>query len=652
MNSLIVEAVHPLTLAAIFSEYMVLQRERPLPVWGWAEPGTIVLVQLADHHAEAVTAEDGRWLATLAPLPAGGPYTMSITAGEETVTFGDVLIGEVWLCSGQSNMEWTLSLARDAEQEVAAAHYPEIRMFTVEKNAVYHPVRDVTGSWVVCAPETAGTFSAVGYFYARELYQRLGIPIGMINTSWGGTYAETWTSREALLAEPALRNIAEEYDARMTGIDDISAAYEQAINEWKERTLPRDAGNLGFARGWADPLTDTTDWPTMTMPSSWQDKGLLFNGVLWFRLQVEIPAAWVGQDMLLELAPIDKSDITYWNNAEVGGMNFEEDPQSWCTPRKYTVPAALVKAGSNTLAVRMFSHVYGAGMFGVPQQLQVKPKNMPNAEAISLAGNWQYQVEQNYGLTPSTPPPMPPGMENPNSPYALQRGMLAPLAPYAIRGAIWYQGESNADNAYQYRLLFPTMIADWRRQFAQGDFPFYYVQLANYMSPSETPTECAWAELREAQTFTLQYPNTGMAVIIDIGDAVDIHPRNKQDVGTRLALWALAKDYSQDVSYSGPLYRAMKIENSSIRLFFDLGASALVAKDGPLRAFQIAGIDREFVWADAVIDGETVVVSSPLVSEPVAVRYGWANNPPCNLYNNAGLPASPFRTDDWETKGS
>jgi sialate O-acetylesterase len=646
MSSSVVESTARLTLAAIFSEHIVLQRGRPLPVWGWAAPGAVVTVELAGHHAEAVAGDDGHWTATLAPLPAGGPHTLVVATETDRATIGDVLVGEVWICSGQSNMEWPLSLARDAEEEIAAARFPGIRMFTVTKNAVYHPVADVTGAWKTCTPDDAGNYSAVGYFFARELHARLGVPIGMINTSWGGTIAEAWTSREALLAEPTLRAIAADYDAMLAGIDDLQAAYQQAYREWEQRALPEDQGNLGHPRGWADPATDTAPWPTMHLPANWQDHGLRHHGVVWFRLELDIPADWAGRDLRLQLAPIDKSDIAYWNNTEVGGIDIKENPLAWCTPRDYTVPGALVRAGRNTLAVRIFCHMYASGMIGSPAQMHVKPADAPDSAGIPLAGAWRYQVEQNFGLTQVSPPAMPPGPGNPNSPFALHRGMIAPLVPYALQGAIWYQGESNADRGYQYRTLFPTMITDWRRQWAQGDFPFYFVQLANYMAATPEPCECRWAELREAQTLTLNTPNTGMAVIIDIGEGADIHPKNKQDVGLRLALWALAKDYGQDVVYSGPLYRGMAVEGAAIRLTFD-HAAGLVAKDGPLQSFQIAGADREFVWGDAVIDGDTVVVSSPQVPAPAAVRYGWANNPPCNLYNAAGLPASPFRTDDW-----
>ncbi|HOF88305.1 MAG TPA: sialate O-acetylesterase [Armatimonadota bacterium] len=649
----VAESVTSLTLAALFSEGMVLQRERPLPIWGWAPPGARVAVALAGARAEATAGDDGRWRATLAPLPAGGPHTLTVTAGAEALTVGDILVGEVWICSGQSNMEWPLSLARDAEAEIRAADDPGLRMFTVAKAAVYAPARDVQGAWQPCTPGTAGNFSAVGYFFARELRRRLGIPVGMINASWGGTVAEAWTSREALEADPALRGIADDYEAMMAGVDDVQAAYRTAYAAWERRALPEDAGNSGHPRGWADPATDAADWPTMALPGNWQDRGLRHHGVVWFRLELDLPAAWAGRDLDLHLAPIDKSDITYWNNVPVGGIDFREHPLAWCTPRAYTVPGALVTAGRNTLAVRVFSHMYASGMIGSAAQMRVKPVGAPEADAIPLAGAWRYQVEQNFGLTQVSPPPMPPGPGNPNSPYALHRGMIAPLVPYALRGAIWYQGESNADRGDQYRALFPAMIADWRRQWGQGDFPFYYVQLANYMAETPEPGESRWAELREAQRLTLSCPNTGMAVIIDIGDAADIHPTNKQDVGLRLARWALAKDYGQEVVYSGPLYRAMRVEGGAIRLFFDPGAPAsspaqrLMAQDGPPRAFQIAGADRRFVWADAVIDGDTVVVSSPRVPAPVAVRYGWANNPPCNLYNAAGLPAAPFRTDDW-----
>ncbi len=639
-----------ISLAALFSDHMVFQRDIALPVWGWAEADEAVAVALAGNTASATAGPDGRWLATLPALPAGGPYTLTATGLSTTVTVQDVLVGEVWVCSGQSNMEWPLSLVNNADEEVTAAQHAGIRLFQVPQLAVVEPPKDVVGAWSECTPETAANFSAVGYFFGRELHQRLGVPVGLINTSWGGTIAEAWTSRAGLLAEPILVNMVEEYERNLQNFDETMAAHQQLVAAWEAsgQGVPKDPGNSGYAHGWADPATDTAAWQTIDLPRPWQSVGLNFSGVLWFRRTVEIPAEWAGKELTLSIGACDKSDVTYFNNVQVGGISIDEHEDAWRIPRIYPIPGELVHAGKNVIAVRVFSNMYGGGMTGAKTLMHVAPAD-ESGTPIPLHGQWQYEVEHNFGFIEGTMPQQPQGPGNPNSPWILNSGMLVPLQPFAICGAIWYQGESNADRAYQYRTLFPAMIRDWRRQWAQGDFTFLFAQLANYTPEAANPGESQWAELREAQTMTLAEPNTGMAVIIDIGEAEDIHPRNKQDVGLRLALNALALSYGQThIIYSGPSYRSMQVEGAAIRLAFDhLGGGLMSKDDKPLTAFAIAGADRKFVWADAVIAGDTIVVSSPTVTAPVAVRYGWAENPACNLYNQANLPASPFRTDNW-----
>jgi sialate O-acetylesterase len=361
-----------------------------------------------------------------------------------------------------------------------------------------------------------------------------------------------------------------------------------------------------------------------------------------------LPADWAGKSLVLDLGAIDKGDVTYFNNEAVGQLD-PLLPNAWCTPRHYPVPGHLVKAGRNTIAVRVVSHVYGGGLSGPAALMRLTPADNSRA-AIPLAGEWRLQVEHNYGrVTPFPGVPAPQGPGNPNSPYILYNSMVAPLVPYAIRGATWYQGESNAGKAFAYRNLLPALIRDWHRVWGQGEFPFLIVQLANYMARRDGPQECAWAELRDAQLHTARtVPQAGLAVIIDIGEATDIHPRNKQDVGARLAAWALAHTYQvKGVVASGPLYCGMTAEGSRLRLSFDYVDGGLVARGGELQGFAVAGADRKFVWAKARIEGERIVVWSDAVAQPVAARYAWADNPLCNLYNQAGLPASPFRTDNW-----
>jgi len=641
-----------LKLAGMFSDHMVLQRDLPVTVWGWAAAGKTVAVSLGGNTAQAVVDGSGAWRVTLPALSARGPYELQVRCGTETIQQSDILAGEVWVCSGQSNMQWTMRdvpLPNKAE-EMAAANYPDMRFFFVPLRAELTAQPDVEGAWKVCSPASVPDISAVSYFFGRKLYQELGVPIGLINTSWGGTICEAWTSREALVKEPELHPMIEQMDALLAD-PHLADKYKEDYERISRETIPVDKGNTGFAAGWADPVTDVGQWPKMKLPQFWQKAGHNYSGVFWFRKEIVLPQEWAGQELILRIGPCDKSDLTYFNNTLVGSLTMEQRLDAWETPRVYTIPADLVRAGRNVIAVRVFSYMFAGGIHGEDAHFSIAPTKPVKGVPLALAGEWSYQVEQNYGLVqmPAMPPP-PPMSGNPNSPSVLFNAMISPLISYGVRGAIWYQGESNADRGKQYRTLFPTMIKDWRTRWKVGAFPFYFVQLANFNRAADTaePGDCDWAELREAQLMTLSLPNTGMAVAIDIGDPVDIHPVNKWDVGLRLALNALAKDYGRkELPYSGPIYRSMKVEGSTIRLKFDHVNGGLVAKGGRLTAFAIAGADKKFVWADAVIDGDTVVVSSSRVNAPVAVRYGWANDPDCNLYNAAGLPASPFRTDDW-----
>ena len=482
-------------LPAIIGDNMVLQQGRPVSIWGWAEPDERVTVNVSWRSMSwtVTTGQNGKWSFKVTPPKAGGPYEMTLRGGNE-IKIKNILVGEVWVCSGQSNMQWALKQAANGEQEVAEANYPNIRLFTVERKVADQPQSDCKGSWTLCSPETAPGFSAVAYFFGRDLHKKLGVPVGLIHTSWGGTPAEAWTRRGVLKAEPDFSPILKRYDDAIAKYPQAKQEYDQKLVEWKQ------AAEKAKAEG-------------------------------------------------------------------------------------------------------------------------AKPPRRPGE-------------------------PFGPG--NPNSPSGLYNAMIAPLIPYGIAGAIWYQGESNAGRAYQYRKLFPAMIKNWRDDWGLGDFAFIFVQLANFKERKPDPGESDWAELREAQSMTLALPNTGMAVIIDIGDANDIHPKNKQDVGKRLSLWALANTYKQQLEYSGPVYKSSKTEGNRIILTFDHAAGGLVAApEPPLKGFAIAGADRKFVWAEAAIEGDTVVVSSDKVSQPVAVRYAWADNPLCNLSNKEGLPASPFRTDDW-----
>ena len=644
-------------LAALFCDHIVLQRDIPVPVWGEATAGEKITVRFAGQAKSTKASAAGKWRVVLEPMVASSePRELSVVGDLKSVisnlTFTDVLVGEVWVCSGQSNMEFQLSTVKNGVEETAAANYANLRLFTVPRRAELQPSPNITGMWSPCTPDTAVTFSAVGYFFGRELLRKTGLPIGLINASWGGTIAEAWTSREALETVPFLRRVVGDYHRLLK--NPVTMTQAKQI-EWMKNYDRHMMPDMGEAEGWHQPRLADGNWETMELPRSWQNAGHNYSGVFWFRREVDIPAGWEGRELTLGLGPTDKSDVTYFNGVQVGSITMQQRPDAWSTPRVYTVPRHLVKAGRAVIAVRVYSNIYAGGFIGAPSQLRLIPADGQEATPVSLAGLWRYRIEANFGLV-LPPPAPPPGPGNPNSPYMLFENMIRPLLPYAIRGAIWYQGESNADRAKEYRTLFPLMIQSWRAAWKQGSsaksperaFPFLFVQLANFQLPPNQPGESTWAELREAQAMTLALPNTGMAVAIDIGEGNDIHPKNKQDVGIRLSLPALAGTYGfKGLVASGPVYKAMHREKGRIRLEFDHVAGGLLVRGGKLTAFAIAGKDKKFVWADAVVKGDGVEVSSPQVPKPVAVRYGWADNPPCALYNASDLPAVPFRTDKW-----
>lgn len=632
-------------LSHLFSSNMVLQRDRPIPIWGWTAPGKSVTVELNGNTAKATAGADGKWTAHLPAMPAGGPYALKIS-GDQTTTLDNVLLGDVWICSGQSNMEMGIDNVNNAQQEIAASDLPNIRLYTVRMQPALSPLddpgapgSDLSNQWSVCTPSTVSTggwggFSAAGFFFGRTLFQNLHVPIGLIHTSWGGTPAEAWTSAEALEQHvPDYKPAVAQIIAFRTEAAKGSYDAKKETDAWFARNDPGSkAGAL-----WSDPAHDVSSWKTMQLPTNWEAAGLPdYDGVVWFRREFEAPAEAAGKDLVLHLGPIDDNDATWFNGVQVGAT------EGWQKPRDYNVPGSLVKAGRNVIVIRVLDTGGAGGIYGKPEQMFVEMAGQPS---VSLTGPWSYRASLDLKTAP--PLPMPPD-QNQNHATVLFNGMVAPLLPYGIKGAIWYQGESNAGKAYQYRTLLPTMIRDWRSRWGEGDFPFLIVQLANFNPQKSEPGDDDWAELREAQLMTAQHlPHAGLAVAIDIGDAKDIHPKNKQEVGRRLALSALAKVYGQKTEYSGPVYRRMERQGSTLRLTFDHAEGGLVSKPGAIPSFAVAGADRKWYWAEEKIEGDTVILSSPQVPEPVAARYGWAVNPVCDLYNQAGLPASPFRTDDW-----
>jgi sialate O-acetylesterase len=638
-------------LPAILGDNMVLQRDVPLKVWGWADAGEKVSVKLADQTRSTQADKNGDWSVIFDPLQAGGPVEMTVT-GKNVLTLRDILIGEVWLCSGQSNMALQVREANDARNEIAASDYPQIRLFDVNSIPSATVLHDVKGNWAPCGPRTSPGFSAVGYYFGRQLHKDLKVPVGLINNSVGATAAEPWISRESLLALPQIKGLMDRYAAAVRDPEGVKAAYQKAMAAWEDTTIHKDPGNKGFSLGYAAPETSDSRWGDMRLPHRWQATGMNFNGAVWFRKTLDLPATMEGKDLLLNLDKVDDYDTTYFNGQKVGGIGLET-PNPFFAFRSYKIAASLVKPGKNVVAVRVFDRIGDGGFTGRAAKMNLRTAAPGGQDSVPLSGSWKYKVElelPRHDFADAPPAPLYAG--TPFAPANLYNGMIAPLTDFAIRGVIWYQGEANIGRAITYRTVFPTLIKDWRGAWRQKDMPFLFVQLANCSDCPDQPGDSPMAELREAQRMTLSVPKTGMAVAIDIGDSEDIHAGNKQDVGKRLELAALAVAYGKDIVYSGPIYKSMKIEGDKVRLSFDHLGGGLVAKGGKLNGFAIAGEDRKFVWADAQIDGNTVIVSGKSIGDPKSVRYAWANNSPCNLYNKAGLPASPFCTDDWPITSS
>lgn len=611
-------------LPKIFSDNMVLQRNQPIQVWGWAKASESVTVTLNGATAKTKADKNGNWKLSLKAMSHGGPYEL-IVKGKNTITLRNILIGDVWVGSGQSNMEWTIKDTNHAKEEIANANHPQIRLFTVPKAMSFDVEKDLTGGqWLECNSSTLGDFSAVAYFFGRKLNADLNIPIGLVNSSWGGTNIQTWMSWDVMAGKDEYRKL------------DIATLREAAkeMPEKQRKFSEAIANEKGKLEKWYD--ANTADgWKKITLPKLWEQTEIgNADGVVWFRKEFTVSAEDIGKSTTLHLGPIDDADETYVNGKQVGGMN------GWNIDRHYAIAGNILQPGKNVLVVRVYDGAGGGGIYGAPDKLYLDVNN----KRIDLTGEWQYKISvlnTEYGLQSAGPNAYPSQLYN---------AMIAPIIPMPIKGVIWYQGESNTGEAGKYQKLFPELISNWRTKWNQ-QFPFFWVQLANFMAPDSLPVSSDWAALRETQSMTLSLPSTGQAVIIDIGEANDIHPRNKQDVGLRLALSALKVAYNQNVVYSGPVYKSMQKVDNKLVLTFDNTGSGLQVKDkyGYLKAFAIAGEDQKFVWAKAYIEDNKVIVYHPAIKNPVAVRYAWGNNPDdANLYNKEGLPASPFRTDGWK----
>lgn len=616
-------------LPRLLSDGVILQRDVPARLWGWADEGETVTVYLGSEVVGEAHAQDGRWELRLPPQAAGGPHRLRFE-GDNSVAVDDVWFGDVWIAAGQSNMELPVLRVRERyADEIADAYLPLVRQFKVPKGYDFErPHEDIVGGgWVASTPESVLDFSAVAWFFATSIHARYGVPVGIVNSSYGGSPAEGWLSEEALADWPHYLEVARRL--REDGyLDGLQAADRAAAESWHAALDAADEG-LRAGAGWAAANFDDSQWPTMQVPGFWADAALgAVHGAVWFRRTIELPAAAQGQPARLELGRIVDADTAWVNGVEVGQTTYQYPP------RRYEVPAGVLRAGTNSVAVRIVNRE-GRGGF-IPD----KPYRLASgALTVDLRGEWRYRLG-----APAEPPPEP-RFKDWLQPLGFYNAMLAPLQRMTIKGVIWYQGESNVDRAAEYRTLFPAMIRAWRRQWGQGDFPFLFVQLANFLEPGEEPAESQWAETREAQAMALGEPQTGMAVAIDAGEWNDIHPENKQAVGERLALAARKVAYGeQGLVHSGPVLKSVEAENGKLVLGFDHVGSGLEARGGPLEEFAVAGADGAWSRAQAQIRGERVIVWSASVPDPVRVRYAWADNPAgANLCNREGLPAVPFQ---------
>jgi len=625
-----VAVASPLRISRLFGDGMVIQRGIRVPVWGRGSPGAAVQLTFDGRRYATSVDSSGGWVVTLPAMGAGGPHAMTVSSESSSLTVSDILVGDVWICSGQSNMEFALADASNGASAIAAAHDSAIREFKVPRSWAMTPDPELAGgSWHSADPAHAGSFTAVGYFFARELRQREHVPIGLINATWGGTRIESWMRAGALHLDSA---------ALAALIERDRADEEKILAGLRERigVLPdSDAGFAGGAAPWADPSLDDARWGAIPVPALWESAGYEgMDGIAWYRTSFELTADEARRGVRLGLGMIDDSDISWVNGVQVGRMTSQ-----WNVARRYDVPPNALRAGRNVIAVRVEDTGGGGGIYGDSALLYVET----NGARRPLAGSWKFRV----GAVSVSLESRKSGL-----PTALYNKMVNPLVRFPVKGVIWYQGEANADqmsDAVAYRTLFPAMITDWRAAFGNARMPFLWVQLPNYMAPVAEPGESNWATLRESQHAALALPATGEAVTIDLGEANDIHPKNKQDVGSRLAIVASRVAYGRTGTAASPKFRRMTRRASRVIIEMAPGGGSLTLRgDSTLAGFAIAGADHRFVRAQAMIDGDRVVVWSPEVAEPVAVRYAWADNPAgANLYNSRGLPATPFRTDAW-----
>ena len=628
----------------LFSAHAVLQAAEQVPVWGKADPKEAVTVTLGKATATCVAGADGKWRANLDLRAVGaGPFELVIE-GRNRIVATDVLVGQVWLSSGQSNMEWPLRGSGGAAAEIAKSENPRLRLFKVERITSPVPLDEVRGRWLVAGPETTPDFSAISYYFGQKIQRELNVPVGLINAAWGGTPIEAWSRLGAYDSNPDLKLGAEKAQADAAVYRGFLADY----GAWMKQQGRQDH---------QEPFTACTPgapgWKPVNLPGALTDAGLSDAGAVWICRKITLPAGAVGSGLQVWFGDVKDAVKIYWNGVPVGEGGIES------TVHRYALHGKHVTSTEGVLSARLCNPAGVPGIAPGKDRFRLDYKG----GSILLAGEWQAKVEYAF-------PPLPAGaaacpvkapLPRPDHDVAayLYNGMIHPLIPTAIAGVIYNHGTSNAERAWQYQHAFSLMIIDWRKQWGRGDFPFYFCQLYNFQPQPAQPSESSWAEIREGQAAALALPNTGMAVLIDVGEAGNIHPADKRSPGERLARLALAKTYGKDMVASGPMYAASKIEGGKVSVTFSGADDGLIAKpvehtvvrpESEVQGFAICGADRKWVWAQAKIERETVVVWGPAVPAPVAVRYAWADNPVCNLFNGAGLPAAPFRTDDFSLK--
>ena len=630
-------APQELRLSSMFADHMVLQRETSAPVWGWASPGTEVRVLGSWSESAATCKADGKgaWRVDLATPIAGGPHTLTVTA-DKSITLQDVMVGEVWICSGQSNMEWHLSWFADGAVTANTVDEPQLRLCTVAKTFSDAAKSESNISWDLCTPKSVADFSATGFYFGRELADALpGVPIGLVLTAWGGTVVEAWTSEAALRLGGEFDGILDRVAVRRSGHTEGDAGGGPEAIWWSD-LFKKDPG---LEAGWNRAGGNSEGWNSVEVPIQFSNMGLGgFDGCVWFQRGFEIPPSWADKDLVLFPGAMDDMDVTWVNGVEIGATR---EGGKHATAREYSIPAGTMIPGINVVSI-MVVDTGGAGTIGWgsggPGTIELVCPDLD--QRLTLDGTWFSRTgakATDLGAFPTN------GWFNHNTPSALYNGMIEPLIPFAIRGAIWYQGESNVGRAAQYQRLFPGMIEDWRRRWGRGDFPFYWVQIAPFGYGGDVGQA---ARLREAQSMSLSVANTGQAVIMDLGDPGNIHPGHKDQVGRRLALLALAKDYGKDLVWSGPTMKSSEFEGGQATLSFH-HAEGLELRSETQRRFTVAGADHKFYPGEAIVVGETVVVTCAAVPEPVAVRFAWGAADASSLFNGAGLSASSFRTDQW-----